>query len=99
LVFKLCKLDLQLAFAGASVAGEDVEDELGAIDDRAGQSRFDVARLRWRQVVIEENEAGAGGGDGGDDFVELAAADQGGGIGAAAALDQDGGDGCAGRPG
>jgi len=89
---------LQLTFASSSVAGEDVEDELGAIDYRAGQPSFHVAGLGWGEVVVEEDEAGAGGGDGGDDFVELTSADEGGGIGSASALDEDGGDGRAGRP-
>ena len=58
LVFELGELDLQLAFARARVAGEDVEDELRAVDDAAGQPRFEVAQLRGREVVVEEDEVG-----------------------------------------
>lgn len=68
-VFELRELDLELAFASAGVAGEDVEDELRAIEDAARQSGLEIAQLRGRQVVIEENEIGVGGrGDAGDFF-------------------------------
>jgi hypothetical protein len=36
LVFELGEFDLELAFAGSGVAGEDVEDELRTVDDVAG---------------------------------------------------------------
>ena len=87
-VFELGELDLQLAFAGARVAGKDVEDELGAIEDAARQSGFKVAQLRGREVVIEENEVGVGGSGDGGDLLDFAGADERGGIGARAALDE-----------
>jgi hypothetical protein len=99
LIFKLGQLHLQLALARASVAGKDVENELGAVDDGARQSRFDVAGLGRGQIVIEEDQTRAGGRDGRDDLLELSSAYQGGRIGPAATLDQDCCDGCAGRPG
>jgi hypothetical protein len=39
----LSELNLELALASACVAGKDVEDELGAVEDAAGQSGFEVA--------------------------------------------------------
>ena len=59
LVLELRQLHLQHALAGAGVAREDVEDELGAVDHRARQPRLNVARLRRRQVVVEQHQAGA----------------------------------------
>jgi len=99
LIFKLCQLHLQLPFARASVAGKDVENELGAIDDRARQSRFDVAGLGRCQIVIEKDKTRAGGCYRRNDLIEFSSAYQGGRIRPAATLDQDRCDGCAGRPG
>jgi len=93
LVFELGELDLELAFAGFGVAGEDVQDELGAVDDVAGEARLDVAELRGGEVVVEEDQRGVGAGDDGDDLVELALADEAGWIGLLAALDERRGDG------
>ena len=45
-VFELRQLHLQLAFAGAGVAGEDVEDQLGAVKHAAGKRGLKVAQLR-----------------------------------------------------
>jgi len=45
-VFELREFDLQLALAGAGVAGEDIEDELRAIEDAAWQRGLEVAQLR-----------------------------------------------------
>jgi hypothetical protein len=92
LVLELRELDLKLAFAGASVASEDVEDELCAVDDATWETRLEVAKLRGRQVVIEEDEVGLGGACDGVDLVELAGADEGCGIGARAMLHEDGSD-------
>jgi hypothetical protein len=99
LVFELGEFYLKLAFAGLGVAGEDVKDELGAVDDVAGETGFDVAELRGRQVVVEEDERGVGGGDDRNDLFELALADEAGGIGLLAALDESGGDGGTGGSG
>ena len=80
-VFKLGELDLELAFPSAGVAGEDVEDELGAVDDAAGQGVFEVAKLGGREVVIDEDDGGVSGGGDSGDFFDFAAAEQGRGIG------------------
>jgi len=49
--------------------------------------------------VVEEHQAGAGGGYGRHNLIQLATADQRGGIGLGPALDEHSGDGCAGRAG
>jgi len=71
-VFELGEFDLKLTFAGAGVAGKNVEDELGAVENPAGQCSFKVAQLRGREVVIEENEIGVGGGGDGGDILDFA---------------------------
>ena len=81
------------------MAGEDVENELGAVDDAAGQPGFEVAQLRWRQVVVEEDQVGTGGGDGCLDLIDLALADEGGGVRPRSALGEDGGNGGSGAAG
>src|SRR6185437_15555910 len=64
LVFELRKLHLQLPLARAGMASEDVEDQLRAVDNAARQLRRQVAKLRRREIVIEEDEIGVGtGGD------------------------------------
>src|SRR5207248_2865420 len=55
-VFQLGELDLQLAFARAGATGEDVEDQLRAIDDLAAHLFLDVAKLRRRQLVVEDDD-------------------------------------------
>ena len=59
-VFQLGELDLKLAFAGAGVAGEDIQNELGPVDDTTGQLPFKIAQLRRSKVVVEEDEVGVG---------------------------------------
>jgi hypothetical protein len=81
------------------MAGEDVEDELGAIDNRARKSGLNITSLRRRQIVIEEDKTSACRCDRGDDFIELAAAYKGCRIGPASTLDQYRRYGCARRPG
>ena len=54
-VLELRELDLQLAFARARAAREDVENELRAIDDLAIERPFEVAQLRGRQLVVEDD--------------------------------------------
>ena len=78
------------------MAGEDVEDELGAVEDAARKRGLKVAQLRGRQVVIEEDQVGIGGcGDAGD-LLHLACADQRGWIRPGATLHEFGSDFAAG---
>ena len=90
-VFELSELDLELALARAGVTGKDVEDELRAIENAAGQGGFEIAQLRGRKVVIEENQIGLRRGGDGSDLFDFSGADERGGIGTRAALDEFGG--------
>jgi hypothetical protein len=58
------------------VSSEDVEDQLRAIKNAAGQSGLEVPELGRRQVVIEENQIGFGGRSDACDFFDFAGADQ-----------------------
>src|SRR6202011_1567119 len=59
----------------------------------AGEPGFDVAELRGREVVVEENQRGVGGGHSSNNFIEFSLADEARGIGLLAALDEGGGNG------
>jgi hypothetical protein len=54
----LGQLDLQLGFVGAGVAGEDVEDQLAAVDDDPLRFLLQVPPLGRREVVVEDDEFG-----------------------------------------
>ena len=53
-VLVLGELHLELAFAGAGVSGEYVEDEGGAVDDLFAQLFFQVALLGGAECVVED---------------------------------------------
>src|SRR5262245_58382094 len=59
-VFQLRELDLQLALARPRATGEDVEDQLSAIDDLAADRLLDLAQLRGRQLVVEDEDVDVG---------------------------------------
>ena len=86
-VLKLRQFDLELAFAGAGVAGKDVKNELGAIDDATVEFVFEITKLGGRQLVVEDESSGIGHFCGGSDLFDLATADQGCCVGAVAALE------------
>ena len=67
---------------------KDVEDELRAVENAAGQRRFKVAQLGRRKVVIEEDEIGLRGSSHSGNFVNLAGADKGGGVWLGTALQE-----------
>src|SRR6202034_4916863 len=92
-VFKLRELDLQLAFAGAGVTGKDIEDELGAIDHSARQRIFEVAKLGWAEVVIDDGDTGLRGGSDRRQLLHFSAAYEGCGVSFGAMLDHLRGDG------
>ncbi len=46
-VFELRQLHLELAFAGAGVAGKNIEDELGAVEHAARQARLQGCAAGW----------------------------------------------------
>ena len=65
-ILQLRELHLPLALARPRAAGKDVENELRAIDDLPFELRFELTKLRGRQLVVEDHdvhvELGAGGG-------------------------------------
>ena len=80
-VFQLRELDLQLAFARAGAPREDVENQLRAIDDLAIEALVQLAQLRRRQLVVEDDDVGVGFGRGLRQHVDLAAAEERGRVG------------------
>jgi hypothetical protein len=68
------ELDLQLAFVGLRALREDLEDQLGAVHDAALDLDLDVARLRRRELVVEDDERGVQRRRGRADLLDLAAA-------------------------
>ena len=63
-VFELRELDLELALGATGVLGEDVENQLGAIDDARLERVLERALLRWAQLVVDEQRLGVGLGKG-----------------------------------
>src|ERR1035438_5603177 len=58
------------------LTGEDVEDELGAIDHPQIEFTLQVALLRWRQLVIEDDQIGRTRCDRAFQLLHLPAADE-----------------------
>ena len=85
-VLQLRQLHLQLAFPGARMFRENVEDQLSAVDHAGVDQFLDVALLRSREVVIEQQQIGGDRSGGARDLFQLAASDQGGRIGTVAML-------------
>ncbi len=57
-MLELCELDLQFAFMAVRALRKDIEDQAYPIDHAATQFLFEVAFLRGRQFVIEDDEPG-----------------------------------------
>ena len=57
-VVQLGQFDLQLPFTRAGAAGEDIEDQLRAVENFAIEGAFDVALLGGGEFGIEEHEIG-----------------------------------------
>ena len=53
-VVELRELDLELALGADGVLGEDVEDQLRAVDDRARERVLEAPLLRRRQLVVDQ---------------------------------------------
>ena len=66
-----------MPFARARAPGEDVEDQLGPVDDLALQFLFELAQLRRRQLVVEDDDVDVRFGAGSRERRHLAAADEG----------------------
>ena len=60
-VLELRQLDLELALGAVRMLGEDVEDQLGAIDDTRLQLVLELSLLRRAQLVVDEQRLCAGG--------------------------------------
>ena len=58
------------------MAGKNIQDELGAIQNAARERLLKIAQLRGRQVVIEEHQVGFRGRSDAGDLLDLARADQ-----------------------
>ena len=85
-VVQLGELDLELALAGSGATREDVQDELGAINNLQIQRLFEVAELGGREVVVEDNQSRARGASRRMYFTDFAPPHQRGGIGLGGAL-------------
>ena len=75
LVLELRQLDLEAAFVGLGVQGEDVEDQARAIDDLGLDGLFEGALLGGRKLVVGDQDGVAGLRLCGDELVDLALAD------------------------
>jgi hypothetical protein len=73
-VLELRELHLHLRLAAARAGGEDVENELGAIDDARADRVLDVLPLARRQLVVEDDERRLLLGDQGLELLDLALA-------------------------
>jgi hypothetical protein len=58
-VLELRELDLELPLGALCVLGEDVEDELRAIDDASFERVLECALLRRAQFLVDEENLGA----------------------------------------
>jgi hypothetical protein len=54
-ILELGQLDLEPAFSRACVRGEDVQDQLAAVEDLAVRDDLEVPNLRGGQVVVEDD--------------------------------------------
>jgi hypothetical protein len=77
-ITQLGKLDLKLALPSAGAPGEDVQNELGAVDYLDRQRALQVALLSGTKISVEDDDAGLRGPRELCEFLNLATADQGG---------------------
>lgn len=75
-VFQLGQFDLDAPLAGLRPLGEEVEDQLGAVDDLEIGRRIDRPDLRRGQLPIEDDHIGSQLERADDDLLELALADE-----------------------
>jgi hypothetical protein len=87
-VRQLGELDLRLAVPRAGVLREDVEDQGGPVDHLDLELVLELAQLAGRELAVADHGVRVGGAHGVAELGDLARADEGGGIGPAAALDQ-----------
>jgi hypothetical protein len=77
---QLRQLDLHLGFTRARTRREDVENQLGAVHYPLARRVFDVLALRWRKLVVEDDQRRVPGGDLLAQLVDFSLAEVGGGI-------------------
>ena len=75
LVLELGELDLEPAFVGLGVQGEDVEDQPAAVDDLDVEQLLERLLLGRRQLVVGDEQVEAGLALGRDELLGLALAD------------------------
>lgn len=75
-VVELGQFNLQSAFPCSRPAGENIENELRAVDDLDLQLFFQIALLRRRQILIEDDYGRAGRGDGSRQLANLSRSDE-----------------------
>ena len=73
-VLEPSELHLQLALAGLRALGEDLEDQLGAIEHAPAERLLEVSLLRRRKLVVEDDRGGLQRLGGAQDLPDLAAA-------------------------
>ena len=78
LVVEAGQLHLQAALGGAGAAGEDLQDQTGAVDDLDVPGALEIALLDGAQGAVNHDHVGVGLGDERADLGHLAGAEQGG---------------------
>src|SRR5215470_13793148 len=73
-VFQLRQLDLNAPFGGLRALGENVQNQLGAVENFQVGGLVDGAHLRGREFAVEDNHVSAELQAANDDVVELALA-------------------------
>ena len=69
------ELDLELSFCRDGVLGEDVEDQLCAVDHARAELVLEIALLHWVELVVDEEALGLGVGEALLELGELSLAD------------------------
>ncbi len=88
----MCEFHLQAAFPGTRAAGEDIEDQLRSIDYLDPDFFLQIALLRRRKVLIEDDHVRGNGACQLRQLLHLARADQRRRRGPVQVLDRDFGD-------
>ena len=91
-VIQLRQFHLQLAFAAPRMTGENIQNQLRAVDHPAFRGFLDVSLLHGREVAVEDDERRFVRRGFGANFIQLAAADERGGIRGIAHLKDGSGD-------
>jgi hypothetical protein len=80
-ILELRQLDGQPGLVRLRTAGENIENDLGAVEHLDAERFFQVADLRRREIVVEDHHVGVGRVDEQLDLFDLAVPDVGGRIG------------------